>query len=201
MEFISIGPNCSSSDLLKSQNLKKKSYPFDSIFSSLEIVKHCIDDKFKTFLDKAYYSPGICESSTRHIYYCKYLDTDVLIKHHSIHGFNDLHPADHKISSGNLFNHHDLIENEDHYQAFKRRAERLLTLIESGAKIVFFYYDMYTDNHEELINFSKHFINRPNIYILGLFENKGERKIVYESFNCKVYQNMHHSYIFHSLMI
>jgi hypothetical protein len=196
MEFISIGPNCSSSELLKSQNLKKKSYPFDSIFSSLEIIKHCIDDKFKTFLDKAHYTPGICESSTRHDIYCKYLDTDVLIEHHRINGFNSLHPADHKISSGNLFNHHDLINNEDHYEAFKRRADRLLTLIENGTKIVFVYYDMYTENYQELIEFSKHFSAFPNIYILGIFENKGERKILYESESCKLYQNMHHSYIF-----
>lgn len=196
MEFISIGPNCSSSDLLKVENLKKKSYPFDSIFSSLEIVKHCIDDKFKTFLDRNQYEPGICESSTRHRFYCKYLDTDVLMKHHLIHGFNILNPQDHKISSGNLFNHHDLINNEDHYEAFKRRVERFLTLLESDTKIVFVYYDKYTENYEELIEFSKHFSKLPTIYILGIFENKGERKMLYETDHCKIYQNVHHSYIF-----
>lgn len=196
MEYISIGPNCSSSELLKSQNLKNKSYPFDSIFSSLEIVKHCINDKFKIFLDKNYYTPGICESSTRHSFYCNYLDTEVLIEHHRIHGFNAFHPADHKISSGNMFNHHDLLNNNDHYEAFRRRVERLLRLIENGSKIVFVYYDMYTENYEELVEFSKNFLHLPNIYILGVFENKGERKILYESSNCKVYQNMHHAYIF-----
>jgi hypothetical protein len=196
MEFISIGPNCSTSDLLKLQNLKNKSYPFDYIFSSLEIIKHCIDDKFKTFLDREQYEPGICESSTRHRFYCKYLDTDVLTKHHLVNGFNPLHPQDHKISSGNLFNHHDLINNEDHYERFKRRVERLLALIESETKIVFVYYDMYTENYQELVDLSKHFISLSNIYILGIFENKGERKILYESDRCKIYQNVHSSYIF-----
>jgi hypothetical protein len=55
---------------------------------------------------------------------------------------------------------------------------------------------MYTENYQELIEFSKHFSAFPNIYILGIFENKGERKILYESESCKLYQNMHHSYIF-----
>lgn len=44
MEFISIGPYFSSADLLKYSGLRNSSYPFDYIFSSLEMVKHCIND-------------------------------------------------------------------------------------------------------------------------------------------------------------
>ena len=53
MEFISIGPYCSSADILKDNGLRNSSYPFDYIFSSLEMVKHCINDRFKIFLDNA----------------------------------------------------------------------------------------------------------------------------------------------------
>jgi hypothetical protein len=56
MKFISIGPYCSTAYILKVNNLRTESYPFDYIFSSLEIVKHCINDKFNIFLDKKYYT-------------------------------------------------------------------------------------------------------------------------------------------------
>jgi len=56
MKFISIGTYCSTAYILKVNNLRTESYPFDYIFSSLEIVKHCINDKFNIFLDKKYYT-------------------------------------------------------------------------------------------------------------------------------------------------
>ena len=40
MEFISIGPYCSSTDIIKNNGLRNSAYPFDYIFSSLEMVKH-----------------------------------------------------------------------------------------------------------------------------------------------------------------
>lgn len=52
MEFISIGPYCAAADILKQNCLRNQAYPFDYIFSSLEMVMHCINDKFQIFLDK-----------------------------------------------------------------------------------------------------------------------------------------------------
>jgi hypothetical protein len=51
----SLGPLCHSSELLKVAELKKCSYPFDWIFSSYDMVIHCIEDNFKIFMDKSYY--------------------------------------------------------------------------------------------------------------------------------------------------
>ncbi len=51
----SLGSLCHSSELLKVAELKKCSYPFDWIFSSYDMVIHCIEDNFKMFMDKSYY--------------------------------------------------------------------------------------------------------------------------------------------------
>jgi Putative papain-like cysteine peptidase (DUF1796) len=52
--FISIGPCCFTTEYIKSSVLRTNSYPFDWIFSSIEMVNHCTIDKFKTFLDLSY---------------------------------------------------------------------------------------------------------------------------------------------------
>jgi hypothetical protein len=56
MIYCSLGGICHSAQLLKINELKKASYPFDWIFSSMSMVKHCIEDDFNTFLDKSQYS-------------------------------------------------------------------------------------------------------------------------------------------------
>lgn len=51
----SLGSSCHSSQLLKRNNYKVCSYPFDWIFSNFETITHCLKDNFETFLDKSYY--------------------------------------------------------------------------------------------------------------------------------------------------
>ena len=53
-EFVSIGPCCYTTEYIKNNGLRNHSYPFDYIFSSIEMVNHCINDKFKNFLDLKY---------------------------------------------------------------------------------------------------------------------------------------------------
>ena len=53
--FCSLGTLCHSSQLLKRNNLKKCSYPFDWIFSNCNMISHCLQDDFNIFLDKSYY--------------------------------------------------------------------------------------------------------------------------------------------------
>lgn len=50
----SLGPHCHSSYLLKMNNLKKASYPFDWIFTNHSIVRQILDNKFSDFIDKDY---------------------------------------------------------------------------------------------------------------------------------------------------
>lgn len=51
----SLGNMCHSNEILKRNNLKTCSYPFDWIYSSIDIVIHSIEDNFNIFLDKSYY--------------------------------------------------------------------------------------------------------------------------------------------------
>lgn len=75
MKFVSIGPCCDTADILKHYNLRTEAYTFDYIFSTLEMIKHCISDKFNIFLDKKYYIKGDHDSSTKHQFYCNYLNS------------------------------------------------------------------------------------------------------------------------------
>jgi hypothetical protein len=51
----SLGTLCHTATLLKRNNLKISSYPFDWIFSNINIIIDCIEDDFNSFLDKKYY--------------------------------------------------------------------------------------------------------------------------------------------------
>lgn len=96
-ECISIGPLCTSSQTLKDMGLRTVAYPFDWIFSDLDMVKHCILDGFKTLLD-----------------------TDMIVKVGES-------SSTHKVYTGDspTFNHHDLSDVRTH-AAFKRRCARFL---------------------------------------------------------------------------
>ena len=64
----SLGTLCHTSTLLKNNNLKKCSYPFDWIFSNYNIVIDCLKTDFKIFLDKSYYI-DISHNKCGHSYY------------------------------------------------------------------------------------------------------------------------------------
>lgn len=52
---ISLGTHCYSSAILKRLGLKKYSTPFDWLFSSSDMVEHCIEDNFSMLLDRDQY--------------------------------------------------------------------------------------------------------------------------------------------------
>lgn len=51
----SLGTLCHTAFILKELYLKKASYPFDWVYTSPTLVKACLDDDFKLFLDKSEY--------------------------------------------------------------------------------------------------------------------------------------------------
>jgi len=50
----SFGVNCHIASIIKELGWKKASYPFDWIFSDLNMVLDCLQDRFKKFLDRSY---------------------------------------------------------------------------------------------------------------------------------------------------
>jgi len=187
IEFISIGPYCYTADLLKKNNLRFNAYPFDWIFSSLEMVEHCIRDRFQTFLNKDYLvsPPGGLGSKTQHTVYAKYLHTDILITY-SNRGKN-IPKSEYLLPDDIVFNHHDLLGKD--YNTFVRRCDRFMDLIDSSKKICLVYYNAYTREFDDIIKFATYCLKFKNIFVAGIFENKEEKKILYNKTNCKIYQN------------
>jgi len=191
MEFVSIGPYCSCVDIIKTAELRKSAYPFDSIFSSLDMVKHCINDRFKIFLDQRFYQ-YCSESSTQHIFYSNFINSEILRRHHIAH---NLPKIAYNLTNREIFVHHNL-SNIDTYSSFVRRCNRLLDLIDNNNKIVFIYYNRYTRYFNDLLDFYNTFSSNKNICVVGIFENRGVKRMLYKSSNCKIYQNYDRSLIF-----
>jgi hypothetical protein len=100
----SLGPRCHTSGLLKRNQLKKASYPFDWIFSDTEMILHCLNDNFSTFLDKKYF--------TIH-------DENSKCQQHSFYSRNN---------EDTLFNHHNPLKKQD-YNYFIRCIQRFKDLL------------------------------------------------------------------------
>lgn len=113
--IISLGDHCFTSYLLKNYQLKRYSLPFDWIFSSPEMIIHCIENNFSFFLDQSKIQSTINSSnepSSNHSFYEKHFN----IK--------------------NMFNHSDLTIDTN-YQYIKRSVERFGRLLESNDNKLF----------------------------------------------------------------
>jgi len=125
MEFCSLGPKCHSAKLLQYINKKKESYPFDWIYSHLDMIIHCIGDGFTTFMDKRYY-----------------LNVDTLSKMqtHTYYYPNTI----------TMFNHHNPLAKED-YDFFKRCINRFQALLKSNNPKLFLYFAEFSDEIQNAI--------------------------------------------------
>jgi hypothetical protein len=110
------------STVLKRTGLKTESYPFDWIFSSEEMVKHCIEDNFKTFLDKSEYNTNFADHSI-----CEHKFYSTIVENHQ----NDESRDD------VIFNHHNPLTSVEDYEYFKRCVQRFKNLLSSDDSKVF----------------------------------------------------------------
>jgi hypothetical protein len=104
----SLGFNCHIASMLKINNLKFVSYPFDWIMSGLDVVKTCLQDDFKTYLDKDSYIEGKNKNS-----------------------------CGHKIFKYNMFAHHNPLHNIADYEYFSRCVSRFRELLASDNNKLF----------------------------------------------------------------
>ena len=140
--YISFGSRCHTSAFLKRNNLKKESYPFDWIYSNLNLILDCLKTNFKYFLDKQYYS--IHDENSK-------LQTHLLY-----------YP-----NGTTMFNHHNPLLEKD-YNYFKRCICRLYNILKSDEKKLFMiivdeneYNEYYSfpdyklyDHQNDFVNFS-----------------------------------------------
>ena len=104
----SLGFNCHAAQILKSNNLKKASYPFDWIMSNLDVIKHCIEDDFRIFLDKRCYVDLGREDRCGHSIYCD-----------------------------NTFVHHNPLYKQEDYDYFVRCVNRFKELLNTNRQKLF----------------------------------------------------------------
>lgn len=128
MKYCSLGENCLTSYFLKRAGLKNESHPFDWMFSSPEMVRHCIEDDFKTFLDKSQYK--------RIVYKVDGVPDEILTGHnHYEKMINNQQPLPEWRNI--VFQHHDVLTNEEHYQYFERCIDRFRSLLKSDEEKTF----------------------------------------------------------------
>lgn len=154
------------------------------------MVKQCINDRFNIFLDKNYLKHRA--GATEHTFYSKFIDTKILREHHIFFGRPDLA---NDLINREIFFHHNLCD-DDMYAAYVRRCNRLLHLIDTNHKITFIYHNCYTIDLTDILDFYNNFSKNTNIYVVGIFENSCDRKMLFDSPNCKIYQNYDRDFIF-----
>lgn len=175
MIYCSLGEMCHSATLLKSNGLKDASYPFDWIFSSVSMIKHCIEDDFRIYLSKEYYSKTIYENTCQHDFYYNLLYEQV---------------------GQPVFNHHNPLEKEEDYAYIQRCVNRFRELLASPEEktfLLFFKskYGDYTDWLKEattLCNFLGRYTT--NFNVLCIYHNPigKQRHNIFKSKNLKFVQ-------------
>ena len=145
MIYCSLGSLSHSSQILKRNNVKTNSYPFDWIFSSPEMIIDCVEDNFNKFLDRQYYvskSDKQCE----HMYYKK--------------------------SDNCIFRHHNPLIHIRDYEYFSRCVIRFKNLLSEKENVKLFttiFVNQENDSHQlkqSLIDFNSKFSLYTTNYIL-----------------------------------
>ena len=139
----SLGSLCHSSQILKRNNLKLCSYPFDWIFSNYDNIIHCIEDNFNIFLDKSYYQDNHCKENNK---------------------------CGHKYYNVNMFNHRDP-RNEKDYNYYVRCVDRFKNLLQKQEHKLFIMIFINMNNIDEniknnIIDFNNKFSKYTSNYTL-----------------------------------
>lgn len=157
----SLGILCHSSQILKRNMYKTCSYPFDWVFSGTNIIIDCLEDNFNTFLDKSYYI-NISESECGHSKY-----------------------------SYNMFNHHNPLIHEEHYNYYIRCVNRFKILLQKPEHklflMIFVNLDSVNENTKnEVIDFNNKFSKYTSNYTLLVI------------FHIRNKQENHHMFIYNN---
>lgn len=154
----SFGSLCHSAQILKRNNLKLCSYPFDWVFSGYSDIIHCIEDNFNIFLDKSYYT--------------------------DLSNLKLSNPAKcgHSKYDKNMFNHHDPLNNLDDYNYFVRCVDRFKKLLQKQEHKLFVMILPNRDNVDEntkknIIDFNNKLSKYTNNYtLLVIFHIPNKKK-------------------------
>ena len=96
----SLGTLCHPAMIQKRLQLRTCSYPFDWVFSNMDVIRECLEDDFKTFLDKSCY----------------------INKGHKQCGHTKYHPK--------MFNHRNPLRHLRDYEYYERCVDRFRALLQ-----------------------------------------------------------------------
>jgi hypothetical protein len=148
--YVSLGNYCLTSMLLKENNLKTESHPFDWIITSIENINHILSDNFIQFIKKEHFINYIKNNK------CKTINKFYFYKTLKIFPKEKCD-----------FQHHNMLNNND-YNYFKRCIDRFNTLNERYNNIIFIMIQpLYLNNNE--INYKE--INNLYINLKKKFKN------------------------------
>lgn len=147
----SFGTLCHSSMLIKNNNLKLCSYPFDWIFSNPNIIISCLKDNFRTFLNKSHY---VHINPTR---------------------------CGHKIYHPQMFNHRNPLKNKEDYNYYVRCVNRFKKLLKNeGHKLFVMTFINRKDNDiahkNKIINFNNELTKYTKNYTLLVINHLPNKK-------------------------
>lgn len=141
--YISLGPNCHTSGILKYLGYKKESYPFDWILTNLKIINYSILNNFSEFLDRNNYYKSNNKISLveKNV---KYLES--------------------------MFHHRNPVDNESDFQYIIRCVNRFNNL-QNNNKFKLFFHTVYNNsyNKDELLECDNILNKKFNNYKLILF--------------------------------
>lgn len=117
---MSFGTHCYVAALLRRAGLRRFSGPFDWIFSSPGMARHCVEDDFKTFLDRTHYVPvPIEQRANPHFFRCNHT---FYLQEYGVKW---------------VFNHHNAWEDDDYayvqrcVDRFRRAAQQPTLLVQT----------------------------------------------------------------------
>lgn len=149
----SLGFSCHSAFLLKRNNLKKCSYPFDWIYSNFIVVIDSLTDNFEKFLDK--------DNLIDHMHYTPYKIIQCGYKRYLVRLDNDKkkkkNQCGHKLYGSAMFNHSNP-RNQDVYEYYERCIVRFNNLLDKKEKKLFVIVNVNNEDNERN-NYEDHFKN------------------------------------------
>lgn len=174
-EVCSLGSLCHSASFLKRNNLKKVSYPFDWIFSNMNIIKDCLNNNFSVFMNKEYFIEK-----------------------------NEKKKCGHKKYHPDMFNHKNPFNEED-YHYYERCIVRFNDFLQSENKKLFLmmfvnhnpntFLEQDHDFQKKIINFTNNFSkytkNEHYLFVVH-FGKQNEQKYELKQMN----DNSHLLYIY-----
>ncbi len=116
---VGLGTHCYAGWLLRDMGLRRSTSPFDWLFSSPELITHCLEDDFATLVDRAHHERYSPHRQALHRFYHEGFGTD-----------------SGPMAAPPLFWHHDPTTDEDHARLV-RGVERFRRLLDSPDEKLF----------------------------------------------------------------